>query len=142
MDHQFTGKVERIDVAMIKSLLENDIIPVIPPLGYDGVGQTYRLNSDAIAVEVAKALESVKLIYLASHRPPFVGKRMLRQVTSDDAANYLKKHRAEINPTEAISKLEQAIRAGKGGVPRFTLSTVRFKRGSWPKYSRTMASAP
>ncbi len=129
VDHQFTGKVERIDVAMIKSLLENDIIPVIPPLGYDGVGQTYRLNSDAIAVEVAKALESVKLIYLASHRPPFVGKRMLRQVTSDDAANYLKKHRAEINPTEAISKLEQAIRAGKGGVPRVHIIDGTIQEG-------------
>ena len=36
---------------MLQSLLESEIIPVIPPLGCDGEGHTYRLNSDAVAVE-------------------------------------------------------------------------------------------
>jgi amino-acid N-acetyltransferase len=129
VDHQFTGKVERIDVPMMKALLDNDLIPIIPPLGCDGEGQTYRLNSDAVAVEIAKALLAVKLIYLAAHRPPFVGKRMLRQVTIDDAANYLKKHRAEINPAEAISKLEQSIRAANGGVPRVHIIDGTIQEG-------------
>ena len=57
VDHQFTGKVERVDTACSASLLEQDIIPVVPPLGFDGEGRTFRLNSDAVAVEVAKAVE-------------------------------------------------------------------------------------
>ena len=118
VDQQFTGKVERVDTAMLKAMLENDIIPIIPPLGWDGEGHTYRLNSDAVAVEVAKALQASKLIYLAAHRPLRIGKHLLRQVSTDDANNYLKKQRAEIQPTEAISKLENAIRAAKGNVPR------------------------
>src|SRR5713226_9980577 len=67
IDQQWTGRVERVEIAFLRSLLENDIIPVIPPLGCDGEGNTYRLNSDAVAVEVARALQAVKLIYLSSH---------------------------------------------------------------------------
>src|SRR4030088_2874711 len=66
IDHQWTGRVERVDISFLRSLLENDIIPVIPPLGCDGEGNSYRLNSDAVAVEVAKSLGAVKLIYLTN----------------------------------------------------------------------------
>src|SRR5215831_3797602 len=66
VDHLHTGRVERVDTVMINALLSNDIVPVIPPLGCDGEGRTYRLNSDAVAVEVAKALNAAKLIYLST----------------------------------------------------------------------------
>ena len=58
------GSFYRIDTALLEALLENDVVPVIPPLGCDGEGHTYRLNSDGVAVEVARALRAVKLIYL------------------------------------------------------------------------------
>src|SRR5438309_3372951 len=64
VDHQFTGRVERVDTALLLALLERGIVPIVPPLGWDGEGHTYRLNSDAVAVEVALALKAVKLIYL------------------------------------------------------------------------------
>src|SRR5437868_5020946 len=60
VDYQLTGRVERVDTTQLKALLENDILPVISPLGCDGEGTTYRLNSDAVAVEVARALQAVK----------------------------------------------------------------------------------
>src|SRR5437870_129720 len=65
VDHQFTGRVERVDVSLLQALLDHDVVPVIPPLGCDGEGHTYRLNSDAVTVEVARALHAVKQIYLA-----------------------------------------------------------------------------
>src|ERR687886_185469 len=52
VDHQLTGRVERVDTPLLQALLERDVVPVIPPLGWDGEGRTYRLNSDAVAVEV------------------------------------------------------------------------------------------
>src|SRR5437763_2255851 len=66
VDHQFTGRVERVDPFLLQSLLERDILPVVPPIGCDGLGRSYRLNSDAVAVEVAKTLQAVKLIYLST----------------------------------------------------------------------------
>jgi amino-acid N-acetyltransferase len=66
VDQLHTGRVERVDVALLKALMANDVVPVVPPLGSDGEGVTYRLNSDNVAVEVAKALEAAKLIYLTT----------------------------------------------------------------------------
>lgn len=118
IDHLFTGRVERIDVGFLQTLLEKDIIPVIPPLGCDGVGNSYRLNSDAVAVEVAKALRAIKLIYLTTEggvRGPKGD--VIRQLTVQEAEAFLKKHRGSL-PREAITKLDHAIKAGKEGVER------------------------
>src|SRR4051812_29555410 len=43
VDHLFTGRVERVDTGLLQPLLEHDIIPVIPPVGCDGAGNSYRL---------------------------------------------------------------------------------------------------
>src|SRR6266446_2201809 len=66
VDYLHTGRVERVDTFLLQSLLERDVVPVIPPLGCDGEGHSYRLNSDTVAVEVARALHAVKLIYLTT----------------------------------------------------------------------------
>src|SRR3954470_17747523 len=39
--HQFTGRVERVDPGLLNLLLERDVVPVIPPIGCDGVGRSY-----------------------------------------------------------------------------------------------------
>ena len=129
VDQLFTGKVERVDTAMLRSMLDSDIIPVIAPIGTDGEGQTYRLNSDAVAVEVARALGAVKLIFLAAHQPPRLGKKVLRQIAVDEATAILKKQRADVQPVEAVSKLENAIKAASGGVPRVHIVDGRVQEG-------------
>jgi len=42
VNQQWTGKIEKIDVEMLEAFLKGHIIPVIPPLGMDGEGCTYR----------------------------------------------------------------------------------------------------
>ena len=64
VDQQFTGKVERFDIELLQTLLNQGIVPVIPPLGFDGEGKTYRVNSDSIAVAVAEVLKAAKLIFI------------------------------------------------------------------------------
>src|SRR5439155_12888335 len=121
LDHQFTGRVERVDTQLLKALLDNDIVPVIPPLGTDGAGSTYRLNSDAVAVEVGRALQAVKLIYLAI--TPGIMRRqngqdeLLRQLAVEEAETILKKH-GQALVGASVSKLANAVRAARGGVPR------------------------
>ena len=134
VDQQFTGRVERVDVQMLKALLDNDIIPVVPPLGSDGEGSTYRLNSDAVAVEIAKSLQAVKLIYLTSMpgivltKPPSPSGKgvggegtasndLVRQLTVDEADVLLKKNKSELAGS-GFSKLTNAVKALRGGVPR------------------------
>lgn len=118
VDHLFTGRVERIDTGFLQTLLEKDIIPVIPPLGCDGVGNSYRLNSDSVAVEVAKSLRAIKLIFLTKEGGVRGPKgEIVRQMTVQEAEVFLKKHRSDLS-REGITKLDHAIRAGKEGVER------------------------
>jgi amino-acid N-acetyltransferase len=134
VDHQFTGRVERVDVGLLQALLANDVVPVIPPVGCDGEGNSYRLNSDAVAVEVARALEAVKLIYLTTSEgirltPAADGEpEMLHQLTVEEAEDVLKRRRADV-PAPLLSKLEHAVRAARGGVPRVHIIDGRVEEG-------------
>src|SRR5262249_32039944 len=128
VDHQFTGRVERVDTALLQALLEHDIIPVIPPVGCDGEGHSYRLNSDAVAVEVARALRAVKLIYLTTSEGVRRGDELLRQLSVEEADTILRKNRAEV-PAFMVSKLEHAVRATRGGVPRVHIIDGRVEEG-------------
>ena len=58
IDYQYSGKVERVDTHSLELLLREDFVPVIPPLGFDGEGRTFRVNSDLVALEVAEALHA------------------------------------------------------------------------------------
>lgn len=128
VDHQLTGRVERVDTALLQALLDHDIIPVVPPLGCDGEGHTYRLNSDAVAVEVARALRAVKLVFLTTHEGIHQGPELLRQLSVEEVEVILKKHRDEVPATE-ISKLDHAVRATRGGVPRVHIIDGRVEEG-------------
>jgi amino-acid N-acetyltransferase len=128
VDYLFTGRVDRVNAGVLGSLLQNDIVPVIPPLGCDGEGRTYRLNSDAVAVDVARALRAVKLIYLSSSGIVMRGDQPLRQLSVEDATAFLKQHRAEM-PTTMGSKLEHAVRAARGGVPRVHIVDASVELG-------------
>jgi amino-acid N-acetyltransferase len=133
VDHQFTGRVERVDTALLRGLLRHDIVPVIPPLGCDGEGNTWRLNSDAVAVEVARALEAVKLIYLTTAEGVLVRRgegppELLRQLTVEEAEQVLRKELAEV-AGETVSKLAHAVRAARNGVPRVHVIDGRVHEG-------------
>ena len=117
VDQQWTGRVERVDSKFLEALLDNGIIPVIPPLGVDGDGRTYRVNSDGVALEVAEALRAEKLIFLTGGGElPKNGKKPA-QLSVEEATEYLKKKKGEISQ-EIASKLEHGLRACKEGVSR------------------------
>jgi amino-acid N-acetyltransferase len=46
VDQQFTGKVDRIDKDFLGELIDRQIIPVLPPIGFGPDGKSLRLNSD------------------------------------------------------------------------------------------------
>lgn len=63
-DLGFVGKVERIDPNIISVLGERGFIPVIAPIGADAEGNTYNINADQVAGQLAEALNAEKLILL------------------------------------------------------------------------------
>jgi amino-acid N-acetyltransferase len=117
-DYQFTGRVERVDVKALRLLLDEGIVPIIPPLGFDGEGRTYRVNSDAAAIEVAEELSAAKVIYLTPGSAFSPG--LPHQLSVPETQEILKKKRGEFSPS-VVSKLENAARACVQGVPRVHL---------------------
>ncbi len=128
VDHQFTGRVERVDAELLSTLLDRGIVPVIPPLGFDGDGRTYRVNSDSVALEVAQALHAAKLIFITPLDGVQKSGNLLRQLTIPEAEDLLKKHRSELVP-DMISKLEHGLKAAKSGVHRVHIINGSVEEG-------------
>ena len=125
-DQLFTGRVERVDNHALELLLKEGISPVIPPLGFDGEGRTYRVNSDGVALEVAEALHAAKVIFLGADDVVGGVSPLPRQLSIDEAEDLAKKLRAANGPSGLISKIECASRACRGGVPRAHLLDGRI----------------
>jgi amino-acid N-acetyltransferase len=98
-------------------LLEKGVIPVIAPLGFDGEGQTFRVNSDGVAMEVAEALKATKLIYVTEDASFTRDDQPLTQISVSEAEEFFKKHKAQI-PAHLVSKMDHSIRACRNGVSR------------------------
>ncbi len=117
VDHLWTGKVERVDVELCQKLLDNGIIPVLPPLGFDGDGKTYRVNSDSVALAVAESLKAAKLMFITTQDGIRVGEHVIRQMPLADLESVLALQKADIQP-DMLSKAIHALAACKAGVPR------------------------
>jgi acetylglutamate kinase len=63
-DLGLVGEVAEIDPAVITTLREAGFIPVIAPIGHDAEGQTYNINADVAAGDIAGALKAEKFILL------------------------------------------------------------------------------
>jgi acetylglutamate kinase len=63
-DIGFVGDVEKINTEILHALLEQNYIPVIAPIGAGANSETYNINADYVAGEVAGALQAAKLMLL------------------------------------------------------------------------------
>src|SRR5574344_1113109 len=68
VDIGFVGSVERINTDLINLLLGNNYIPVIAPSGVGPDGETYNINAESVAGDVAGALKAEKLLMLTDVR--------------------------------------------------------------------------
>jgi acetylglutamate kinase len=64
IDVGLVGKVKEINAGLITSLVKDGFIPVIAPTGMGDNGETYNINADIVAGEVAAALKAEKLVLL------------------------------------------------------------------------------
>jgi amino-acid N-acetyltransferase len=128
VDHLFTGKVERVDVEFLQSLLAQGIVPVVPPLGFDGDGKTYRVNSDSIAASLADQLRAMKLIYVTGADGLLRQGHLLRQVPVAELKQIIAQNPGDL-PHEVLSKARFAVSACEAGVPRVHVINGRVDEG-------------
>ena len=64
VDIGYVGEVEKVDTGILEDLLEQGYVPVIAPIGVGNGGESYNINADYVAAEIAGALQAEKLLLL------------------------------------------------------------------------------
>ena len=154
VDQQLTGKVEKIDTPLLKTLLAQGVIPLVTPILCDRDGNSLRANSDAVAAELAAELGASKLIYLT----PFPGLILDGKLQVNLSLSALEK---ALQATSAFPRWKKRCRkrrrksrsacAEKRSSPSARSTTARSARtfstdartaGCSPKFSTKSAPAP
>lgn len=63
-DIGYVGDIDHVDTLLLDTLLANDFIPVIAPIGFGDEGHTYNINADDAACAIAGAMSAEKLAFL------------------------------------------------------------------------------
>jgi acetylglutamate kinase len=64
LDVGYVGKITRIDTKVLSMLANDEYIPVVAPIGIGPDGESYNINADTVAAEIAAALKAEKLMTL------------------------------------------------------------------------------
>ena len=96
VDLGFVGKIIGINTESVSVLDRGGYIPVITPIGVGVDGQTYNINADTMAGEIASAFQAEKLIMLTDTRG------ILRDLSDD----------ASLMPTIRMREVDAFIKEG------------------------------
>ena len=116
VDIGLVGEVEAINPAPIRLLEQSGFVPVIAPVGVGVAGETYNINGDLVAGEIAAALQAEKLIHLTD----------VEGIRGQDGARLstLTKKEAErlmemgVIDGGMLPKVESSLRALEGGTAK------------------------
>jgi acetylglutamate kinase len=64
VDLGFVGRITKINTHLLEVLARDEYIPVVAPIGVDSNGQSYNINADTVAAELASSLKAEKLMLL------------------------------------------------------------------------------
>ena len=115
-DIGLVGEVESVNPEPIRLLEENGFIPVIAPVGVGAEGETYNINADLVAGDVAAALLAEKLIHLTDVTG-INGEdgRLVSTLTKREAERLIK---AGVIDGGMLPKVESSLRALTGGAQK------------------------
>lgn len=116
VDLGYVGKIIGVNTESIIALDKADYIPVITPIGVGVDGQTYNINADTMAGEIASAFQAEKLILLTDTRG------ILRDLSDT----------ASLMPTIHIREVDQLIDEGfiaGGMLPKVDACTTALMGG-------------
>ena len=128
VDHQFTGRVDRIDKEFLHQLIASSVVPVLNPIGFDRDGRPLRINSDLLAAELAEALNATKIIYLTPHEGLEINGKLQHQIAAATLKTILESKPDSINEPMR-SPAAHAVKAVETGTPRIHLLDGRLMDG-------------
>jgi acetylglutamate kinase len=125
IDIGLVGKVKTVNAELIVSLSQNNFIPVIAPTGIGEKGETYNINADIVAGEVAAALKAEKLLLLTDVAGVLDNnKNLIHTMTNQDALNLIDDGTVEGG---MFPKVKCCLKALRGGVKKAHIIDGRLK---------------
>jgi acetylglutamate kinase len=119
IDLGFVGEIEKIQPSIIKNLCDNGFIPVIAPIGVGINGESYNINADVVAGEIAQSLKAEKLIMLTDvdgiYENPDNKSTKINSLSVDKAMQMISNNRIQGG---MIPKVKACINASSNGVNR------------------------
>jgi acetylglutamate kinase len=125
IDIGLVGKVKNINSQLIVSLAQNGFIPVIAPTGIGENGETYNINADIVAGEIAAALQAEKLLLLTDVQGVLdKNKKLINTMSDKDARKLIEQGVVEGG---MFPKVKCCLKALKGGVRKAHIIDGRLK---------------
>jgi len=125
IDIGLVGKVKTVNAGLIVSLAQNGFIPVIAPTGMGENGETYNINADIVAGEVAAALKAEKLLLLTDVAGVLdAEKNLINTMTDQEALHLIDEGIVEGG---MFPKVKCCLKALRGGVKKAHIVDGRLK---------------
>ena len=118
-DIGFVGDVKEVNTDLLNTLLDNDFVPVVCPVGSDDGYYSYNVNADDAACAIAKAMKAQKLVFLSDiegvYADPSDPSTLISEMTISEAKEFLASGHAGGG---MLPKLQNCIEAIESGVSR------------------------
>ncbi len=115
-DIGFVGEVKEVNPLLLNTLLDQDFIPVICPIGSDDEYHSYNINADDAACAIATAMKASKLVFLTDiegvYRDPGDPSSLISEMTTQEARDFLKSGNVGGGMLPKIQNCVDAIEAG------------------------------
>ena len=125
IDIGMVGEIIGINPLVIESLDQNKFIPVIAPVGVGKKGETYNINADLVAGEIAEALHAEKFLLMTDVEGVKDKKGSLMSTLTEKQAR--KMIQDGVVGSGMIPKVECCVNALKGGVEKTHIIDGRVK---------------
>lgn len=113
------GRITEINAKLLNTLAMDEYIPVIAPIGVGENGESYNINADTVAGEIAAALCAEKLIFLSDidgiRGDPGDPSSLIYEISIDEIYAFINKG---VISGGMLPKVEGCIKAIKSGVKR------------------------
>lgn len=127
-DIGYVGEVKSVDTSLLKILLDNNIVPVICPIGSDDNYHSYNVNADDAACAIATAVGASKLAFLTDiegvYRDPLDKSTLISELTIPEAEKLMLDGNVGGG---MLPKIRNCVDAVKSGVSRVHILDGRIE---------------
>ncbi len=81
VDLGFVGEITKVKTKTLENLLDDGFVVVVAPVGVDDAQNTYNINADTAAAEVAAALKADKFLLLTDIEGVYDGQEFISRLT-------------------------------------------------------------